>query len=211
MQGQQYNSPSKKAPGKTIQYTSIVDKGRKIAKLSERKARTPFPPPPLSPEEVLEEFKKKKQEQAAKKGITVRSRAPEPSFADCYGFEEASGFGDSMSMEEIEYGYNGDEEESDDEENESFENMRLDRLEDRVNGCSRTELFNQYSRQFVAGKKQSYKAKLKRFKGNWKEFIDCVTGDLAWSSVAPPTGVQPCDCKELIQLPAVSWSGTSLL
>ena len=212
MQGQQYLSPRKKAPGKTPQFASIVDKGRTIVKLSERRARTPFPKPELSHEEVLQEFKRQKQAKAENDGIIVRIPAPESSYEDCGGFGDDDGFEDSMPMEEIEYGYCGDNEESDDEEDESFENMRLDLVEERVNGFRKTNLFNRYAREFVGiRKKRSYKDNLKRYKGNWKEFIDCVAGDLAWSPFEPSNPVQPCDCKESILLPAVSWSGTSLL
>jgi hypothetical protein len=218
MQGRQYTSPRKDAPGKTPQFVSRIDKGRRLVKISERKARTPFPPPFETPEEVRAEFEKKKKEAAAKKGITIRSQAPEVSLGgfvddDGGGFgDDGGGYGDGMSMDEIEYGYGGDDEESGDEEYDSIENMRLDRLEERVKSSSRMERFNEIARQFAAARKRTYKDKLMRFKGNWKEFVDCVTGDLAWSlSVAPPSGVQPCDCKKSITLPAVSWSGTTFL
>lgn len=216
MQGRQYVSPRKGAPGKTPQFISRIDKSRRPVKISEKKARTPFPLPLQTPEEVRAEFERQKKEEAAKKGITIRSRAPEVSLGgfvdddgDGYG-EDGGGYGDGMSMEEIEYGYSGDDEESGDEEYDSIENMRLDRLEERVKSSSRMERFNEIARQFA--RKRTYKDKLMRFKGNWKEFFDCVTGDLAWSlSVTPPSGVQPCDCKKPLKLPAVSWTGTSFL
>ena len=184
-------------------------------KISERKARMPWPLPSETPEETRAEFERQKKEAAAKRGITIRSQASKVSLGgfvddDGGGFHDGVGFGDGM--EELEYGYRGDDEESGDEEYDSIENMRLYQLEERVKSSARIEQFNEIARKFRAATKRTYKDKLMRFKGNWKEFFDCVTGDLAWSlSVAPPSGVQPCDCKNSKKLPAVSWSGTSFL
>jgi hypothetical protein len=190
MQGRQYTSPKKNALGKTPQFVSHIDKGRTPVKISEQKARTPFPLPSETPEEVCAEFERQKKEEAAKKGITIRSQAPEVSHGGFVDNDEFGGYEDGMSMEEIKYGYSGDDEESGDEEYDSIENMQLDLLEERVKSSLRIERFNEYARQFGSVRKRTYKDKLMRFKGNWKEFIDCVTGDLAWSlSVIPSTGV----------------------
>jgi hypothetical protein len=227
MQGQQYLSP-RKTPGKKLQFASIVDKGRSISKISERKAKAPLPLLQVSRQEVEEQFERMKEEQKTKRGTTVQSRAYGPTYEGCFGFENDGGFGDGndggfgddMSMGDIECRYAGDSEENgseesdnEDEEDESFETMRLAQLElERAKSYAAMERFNEYARQFRPVRRRPYPHKLKRFKKHWKEFINCVTGDLAWIPIAPPTGVQPCDCtKSIDKLPAVTWSGTSFL
>ena len=141
MQGQQYLSP-RKTPGKKLQFASIVDKGRSISKISERKAKAPLPLLQVSRQEVEEQFERMKEEQKTKRGTTVQSRAYGPTYEGCFGFENDGGFGDGndggfgddMSMGDIECRYAGDSEENgseesdnEDEEDESFETMRLAR------------------------------------------------------------------------------------
>lgn len=69
-------------------------------------------------------------------------------------------------------------------------------------------------------KKRSYSTNLKRQREHWKEFVTCVTGESAWHAIKDWGNKDPttrsksgplCDCREIILLPIIFWTGMLLL
>jgi hypothetical protein len=137
-----------------------------------------------------------------KGGAAFQQNIYDPSHEDCGGFRDG-GFGDDDfgddTVMDLDDGYSADNDGGDDEEEEeSLETMSLYQVQENYKPVLKKEVFSRFA------KKRPYKEKLKRYKENWTEFIDCVARDLAWCSA----GAQPCDCEDSVLLPAVSWTGT---
>ena len=178
-----------------------------VTKISERKAREPLPKPFRTPEQIEKEFDEmivKRQSDTTKGGATAQKNTHDPLYEDCFGdggFGDG-GFGGDMGMD-LDDGYSGDNDGGDDEEEEeeeSLENMPLYEVEEHFKPVFKKGVFRRFA------KKRTYAEAKRQRKRNWTEFIDCVAGDLAWCPLG--AGVQPCDCKESILLPALSWNGT---
>jgi hypothetical protein len=128
--------------------------------------------------------------------VTVQKNIHDPSYEDCFG--EGGFSGDNMVID-MDDGYSGDNDGVDEEE-ELLENTPLYQVEDHFKPVFKKGVFRRFA------KKRTYAEAKKQRKRNWKEFIDCVAGDLAWCPLS--AGIQPCDCEESILLPALSWNGT---
>src|SRR5271154_3168291 len=198
-----YVSPKKKVKAARPQF--IDERSRKsggFTKISERKARTRPEAPWRTIEDIKKDFQdslKNQPADVAKDGTRFQQCLHNPSQEDCGaffgdgGFNGDGGFGDAMDLENE--GWLDDEEES-------LEGMPFEKLCAKVKYHFKMDPFE---------KTRPYAGKLSAFKENWNEFIDCVTGEMAWSPLQPPAGVRPCDCNESKKMPAVSWDGTSLL
>lgn len=196
MTGSAYISP-KKGPRAT-KHEFIAEFSRKksgVTKISERKAREPGPKPFRTADEIKNaylEMLEKESADIAKNGAAFQQNIYDPSHEDC------GGFGDDTAMD-LDDGYSADNDGGDDEEEEeSLETMPLYQVQENFKPVLKKDVFSRFA------KKRSYKEKLKRYKQNWTEFTDCVTGDMAWY----PAGAQPCDCEDSVLLPALSWTGT---
>jgi hypothetical protein len=200
MQGQQYCSPSKKYLGQEPLYVSTL--GRTRRKISARHAAIPLPKPTRSAAELMVAFQKHMQEKKLE-DMQPDMNHGQPSYNDCGGVGN-----DTMSID-VDDGYSGDQEmvsneEEDEEEEESFDNMRPEGIEKSVNAAMGRQVFN-HPRFFKARRSYAYNAK--RYKANWRDFVECVTGDLAWRSLG--NSISVCDCEESAMFPAVSLTGTS--
>jgi len=201
MTGSAYISPKKGARATKHEFIAEFSKKKSgVTKISERKAREPAPKPFRAGDEIEKAYLEMLEKQSvdiAKGGATFQQNIYDPSYDDCGGFGDG-GFGDDTAMD-LDDGYFGDNDGGDyEEEEESLESMSLYQVQENYKPVLKKEVFSRFE------KKRSYKEKLKRYKENWTEFIDCVAGDLAWC----PAGAQPCDCEDSVLLPALSWTGT---
>jgi len=205
MTGSAYISPRKRSQATKHEYISEFSKKRSaVTKISERKAREPPPTPFRTPEQIREAYQElleNPETDFATGGATVQKHIHDPSYEDCGGFGDG-GFGDDMGMD-LDDGYAGDDDGGDDggddeEEGGSLETTSLSQIEENYKPILRRGMFSCFM------KIRTYKEKLKRYKENWTEFVDCAAGDLAWCAA----GAQPCDCEDSMLLPALSWTGT---
>ena len=202
MQGRQYRSPSKKYLGQTPVFVSNL--GHKLKKISARQAAIPLPKPKGKAADIMAAYRKMMEEEKRRE-MAQNGVHDGPSYDNCGGV----GNGDEADIDD---GYSGDhelldneEDDNEEEEEDSFENMQPDGIEERVKAALGRQVFNQgYFKN-----RRSYAYNAKRYKANWRNFIECVTGELAWLSLSNPTSI--CGCKASVTLPAVSLTGTALL
>ena len=107
-------------------------------------------------------------------------------------------------MMDADDGYRGDDEHGNDDGEDSFENMPVDGIAAHVNTALGRQVLN---RRGYFQPKRTYAQNVKRYKANWRDFIECVTGEMAWRSLEPSTPV--CTCENMLLLPAVSLTGTN--
>jgi hypothetical protein len=203
MQGVPYLSPHKRKTGEKPKW--IASSGRGVRYISEKKARERFPAPSMSIAETFKAAAKIREEQVRKKARHSDIPGDHPSFEDSGGFGDIDtgdwgGFaeGDDVeSMDELE--------EINDEEVESFEDMDMSQVKRRAEKAFGKKIFRRRAGG-ILGKKRTYAENQTRSKKNWNEFIDCATGELAWSPFE--TFAPVCKCEKSENLPVISFDGT---
>jgi len=202
MSGVPYISPRKAATARKSEFVDLLStKRRGVSKVSEKRARAEPEKPALTPIELLARFKEEMADRNAELaggGTTVQ-----PTGGHSHSYDgDYSEFGDVGPMEDIESGYSADIDEED-----SFDNMPIQKIRELVKEALQMHVDGARK---STGTKRSYSQNMRRYKENWKEFVDCVTGELAWTSFGPSIN-SVCDCRRTETLPAISLSGTNLI